>query len=135
STLKHLRHFFLWLSREPGFRSALNSNDANYFTPLEQDRRIAGARRERPVPTLEEINATLAGMPFNTLVEKRDRAAIAFAIVSGARIAAIASFRLKHVNLEARTIFHDGRDVETKGRKTFTSTFFPVASAVEIVED
>ncbi len=51
------------------------------------------------------------------------------------RIAAIASFRLKHVNLEARTIFHDGRDVETKGRKTFTSTFFPVGAAVEIVED
>jgi integrase len=135
STLKHLRHFFLWLSREPGFRSALNSNDANYFTPSEQDRRIAGARRERPVPTLDEINATLAAMRFDTQVEKRDRAAIAFAIVSGARIAAIASFRLKHVNLEARTIFHDARNVQTKGRKTFTSTFFPVGSAVAIVED
>jgi integrase len=133
STLKHLRHFFLWLSREPGFRSVLNPNDANYFTPSEQDRRIAGARRERPVPTLEEINATLAAMAFNTDVEKRDRAAIAFAIVSGARIAAIASFRLKHVNVEARTIFHDAREVETKGRKTFTS--FPVGSAVGIVED
>ncbi len=94
STLKHLRHFFLWLSREPGFRSALNSNDANYFTPSEQDRRIAGARRERPVPTLEEINATLAAMPFNTHVEKRDRAAIAFAIVSGARIAVIRRAKL-----------------------------------------
>lgn len=135
STLKHLRHFFLWLSREPRFRSALNPNDASYFAPSEQDRRIAGARREGPVPTLDEINATLTGMPSNTHVEKRDRAAIAFAIVSGARIAAIASFRLKHVNLEAQTVFHDGRDVETKGRKTFTSTFFPVGTAVGIVED
>ena len=135
STLKHLRSFFLWLSREPGFRSALNPNDANYFTPSEQDRRIAGARRERPVPTLEEINATLARMASITHVEKRDRAAIAFAIVSGARISAIASFRLKHVCLETRTIFHDAREVETKGRKTFTSIFFPVGSAVEIVED
>src|SRR4051794_34880638 len=27
STLKHLRSFFLWLSREPGFRSAINAND------------------------------------------------------------------------------------------------------------
>lgn len=135
STLKHLRNFFFWLSREPGFRSAINPNDANYFTPSEQDRRIAGARRERPAPTLDEINATLAKMPFKTHVEKRDRAAIAFAIVSGARIAAIASFRLKHVNLEARTVFHDAREVETKGRKTFTSTFFPVGSAIGIVED
>ena len=45
-----MRNFFLWLSREPGFRSKLNANDANYFTPSEQDRRIAGARREAPVP-------------------------------------------------------------------------------------
>jgi hypothetical protein len=53
------RNFFLWLSREPGFRSKLNANDANYFTPSEQDRRIAGARREAPVPTLNEIDQVL----------------------------------------------------------------------------
>jgi site-specific recombinase XerD len=47
STLKHLRNFFLWLSREPGFRAALNANDANYFTPSEQDMRVATARREK----------------------------------------------------------------------------------------
>ena len=55
STLKHLRNFFLWLSREPGFRSALNANDANYFTPSEQDMRVATARREKRVATFEEI--------------------------------------------------------------------------------
>ena len=54
STLKHLRNFFLWLSREPGFRSAFNANDANYFTPSEQDVRIGSARREKRVATLEE---------------------------------------------------------------------------------
>jgi len=52
STLKHLRNFFLWLSREPGFRSAINPNDANYFTPSAQDVRIASARRENPIATL-----------------------------------------------------------------------------------
>ena len=30
------------------------------------------------------------------------------------------------MDLTARTIFQDGRDVKTKGRKTFTSSFFPV---------
>jgi site-specific recombinase XerD len=53
STLKHLRNFFLWLSREPGFRAALNANDANYFTPSEQDMRVAAARREKHVATLD----------------------------------------------------------------------------------
>jgi integrase len=126
STLKHLRNFFLWLSREPGFRSAINPNDANYFTPSAQDVRIASARREKPIATLEDIKRVLAFMPFGSPVEQRDRALIAFAILSGARDGALASFRLKHVDMTAQTIFHDAREVHTKGRKTFTSTFFPV---------
>lgn len=126
STLKHLRNFFLWLSREPGFRSAINANDANYFTPSDQDMRVATARREKHVATLDEIKRVLALMPAQTAIERRNRALIAFTILTGARDGALASFRLKHVNMTAQTVFHDGREVRTKGRKTFTSSFFPV---------
>lgn len=126
STLKHLRNFFLWLSREPGFRSPLNPNDANYFTPSDQDIRIATARREKAVATLEEIKHVLALMPAETAIERRNRALIAFTILTGARDGALASFRLKHVDMTMQTVFHDAREVNTKGRKTFTSTFFPV---------
>jgi hypothetical protein len=83
--VKHLRNFFLWLSREPGFRSKLNANDANYFTPSEQDRRIAGARREGPVPTLDEIDQVLDRLPSEGPVEKRNRAVMAFTLLTGAR--------------------------------------------------
>lgn len=136
STLKHLRNFFLWLSREPGFRSAINANDANYFTPSEQDMRVATARREKRVATLEEIKHVLALMPAETAIEKRNRALIAFAILTGARDGALASFRLKHVDMKAQTVFQDAREVRTKARKTFTSTFFPVGpEPVEVVAD
>lgn len=136
TTLKHLRNFFLWLSREPGFRAALNANDANYFTPSDQDLRIATARREKRVASLEEIARVLAAMPATTAIEKRDRALVAFTILSGARDSAIASLRLRHVDLEAQTVFQDGRDVRTKRRKTFTSSFFPVgAEALDILID
>lgn len=131
TTLKHLRAFFLWLSREPGYKQAVKSNDTAYFTPSEQDRRIAGARRERPAPSLDDIRKALGNMPSATHVEQRNRAVVAFAILSGARDGAIASFRLKHVDIEARTVFHDGRDVKTKGRKTFKSIFFPVGPEPE----
>jgi integrase/recombinase XerD len=125
-TLKHLRSFFLWLSREPGYRSAINANDAAYFTPTDQDLRIASARREKPVATVGEINRVLAMMPTSTPIEKRNRAVVAFGLLSGARIGAMASLQIKHVDLAAQTVFQDGRDVQTKGRKTFTSCFFPV---------
>jgi integrase len=126
STLKHLRNFFLWLSREPGFRSALNANDANYFSPSEQDLRIASARREKRVATLEEIKRVLAHMPTRNAIERRDQAIIASAILTGARDGAIVSIRLKHIDMSAQTLFQDAREVRTKGRKTFTSIFFPV---------
>ena len=123
STLKHLRKFFLWLSREPGFRSALNANDANYFTPSEQDVRVATARREKRVATLDEIKRVLAHMPANNAIERRDQAVIALAVLSGARDGALASIRLKHIDMNGRTLFQDAREVRTKGRKTFTSIF------------
>jgi integrase len=133
STLKHLRNFFLWLSREPGFRAALNANDANYFTPSEQDIRVAAARREKHVATLEEIKHVLVLMPIETAIERRNRALIAFAILTGARDGALASFRLKHVDLKAQTVFQDAREVRTKSRKTFVSTFFPVGPEPEAI--
>ena len=136
ATLKHLRNFFLWLSREPGYRSALNANDAAYFTPTDQDLRIASAHREPRVATLDEIGRVLACMPASTPIEKRDRAVVAFTILSGARDGALASFLLKHVDLVGRTVFQDGRTVRTKRRKSFISSFFPVGTEpLRIVAD
>jgi integrase/recombinase XerD len=126
TTLKHLREFFQWLSREQGFRKAIKANDAHYFTPSEQDLRIASARREKRVATLEEIKHVLDLMPAETAIEKRNRALLALTILTGARDGELASFRLKHLNLKAQTLFQDAREVRTKGRKTFTSVFFPV---------
>ena len=128
-TLKHLRSFFLWLSREPGYRAAINANDAAYFTPTDQDVRIAGARREIPVATVEEIRRVLSMMPAVTPINQRNRALVAFALLSGARVGAMASLRIKHVDMATQTVLQDGRDVRTKGRKTFTSCFFPVGPA------
>ena len=72
-------------------------------------------------------------MPHATPIEKRDRALIAFTLLSGARDGALASFRLKHVDLAGLTVFHDARDVRTKGRKTFVSHFFPVGGEAEMI--
>jgi integrase len=126
STLKHLRNFFLWLSREPGFRAALNANDANYFTPSDQDRRIAAARREKRVATIGQIKHVLKLMPCVSPIEKRNRALIAFTLLTGARDGALIGFRLKHLDMQSRTVFQDAREVRTKRRKTFSTVFFPV---------
>jgi integrase len=133
SRLMALRAFTVWLAGRPGYRSRISYSDADYFNPSANDERIAKAVRVRPAPSLDEIRKALGGMPTGTVLERRDRAVVAFALVSGARDNAIASLSLKHIDLAARTVFQDARDVRTKNAKTFTSTFFPVDREIEAI--
>lgn len=129
--LRHLKAFFQWLSQQSGYRSRLNYADAEYFNPSLGDARIATARRERPVPTLEQIRHVLASIPSDTPVEKRNRALVAFTVLTGARDRAIASLCLKHVDCDRRQVMQDAREVKTKFSKTIYTTFFPVGNDIE----
>lgn len=126
SRLGALKAFFEWLSREPGYRKAVQFSDAAYFNLSANDARVATASREQPTPSLEQVIHVLETMPSVTVVERRDRALIAFVILSGARDGAVASIRLKHVSLSTGRVSHDAREVKTKRAKTFTTVFFPV---------
>jgi integrase len=131
SRLMALKDFFKWLAGQPGYKSKLTYSDADFFNPSNNEGRIASAVSEKPIPTLEQIRHVLDRAPYQTDIERRNRALIAFTILSGARDDAIASMRLRHVDLQRRTVFHDARTVRTKNRKTTTSTFFPVGDNVE----
>jgi integrase len=131
SRLMALKGFFEWLAGQSGFRAKLTYSDAEYFRPSAHDERIARTVRDKPVASIEEIRRVLAAMPADSDVEKRDRALIAFTLLSGARDNATASMSIKHVDLDRRTVFQDAREVRTKNRKTFTTWFFPVGADVE----
>jgi site-specific recombinase XerD len=79
ATLRNLRAFFEWLSHEPGYRSRIAYADADYFNLSDKDVAIARARREKRVPTLDQVRHVIAVMPSGTELERRDRALIAFA--------------------------------------------------------
>lgn len=128
-----LKAFALWLAGKTGYRSRIKYSDADYFNLSANDERIAKAVRKRPAPTIDEVLKALAAMPTNGLLQRRDRAVLAFALLSGARDNAIASFSQKHIDPATRSIFHDARDVRTKNAKTFTSTYFPVGAEIEAI--
>ncbi|HEY8595154.1 MAG TPA: tyrosine-type recombinase/integrase [Devosiaceae bacterium] len=129
--LRAVKAFFQWLSQQPGYRSKIRFSDAEYFNPSANDSRIAGARRQHPVPSVEQIRHVVEAMPAGTEIEKRDRALIAFTLLSGGRDDAIASLSLKHVDRARRTVFFDAREVRTKNRKTYRTWFFPVGEPFE----
>ncbi len=130
STLTQLKHFFQWLSQQPGYKSRINYCDAEYFNLSEKDIRIATAKRKQKVPTMEQIKHVIETMATSSEIERRNRALMAFTILTGARDSAIASIKLKHVDLIDGCVNQDAREVKTKFSKTFDTFFFPVGEEI-----
>ena len=133
STLTTLKRFFIWLAGQPGYRSRIAYADAEYFNPSTKDVRIAKAVRPERVPTLEQIRHVVRSMPTNTEIERRNRALIALTLLTGARDGAIASLKLKHIDISEGKLDQDARDVRTKFSKSFVTTFFPVGEEIRAV--
>src|SRR5208337_4427513 len=125
ATLTQLKRFFQWLAWQPGYKSCFQYSDAEYFNLSDKDTRIATAQRQQKAPTLEQVKHVLIMMPTNTELDRRNRALVAFTLLTGARDSAIASMKLKHVDLTANSVNQDAREVKTKFCKTFTTFFFP----------
>ena len=137
--MRHLRNLndsSNGLRGKPGYKSRFQYSDAEYFNLSDKDTRVATAQREQKVPTLEQIKHVIKTMPAETDIERRNRALVAFTLLTGARDSAIASMKLKHVDLITNSVNQDAREVKTKFSKTFNTFFFPVGEEVrEIVAE
>jgi integrase len=131
ATLSQLKRFFQWLAWQPSYKSRLQHSDAEYFNLSDKDTRIATAKRQQRVPTLKQIKHVISKMPVGNEIERRNRALVAFTLLTGARDSAIASLKLKHVDLIAGCVNQDAREVKTKFSKTFSTFFFPVGEEVQ----
>ena len=125
-TLRHLKRFFEWLSQQPGYKSGFSYSDAEYFNLSEKDARVASSKRPTQVPTVDQIKHVLSVMPVETDIDLRNRALIAFTLLTGTRDSATASLKLKHVNVKERYVFQDAREVDVKFGKTFITYFFQI---------
>ncbi len=125
-----LKRFFQWLAMQPGYKSRIQYSDAEYFNLSDKDTRIATTRRHQKAPTMEQVKHIISVMPTGTEIEKRNRALVAFTLLTGARDSAIASMKLKHVDLIAGCVNQDAREVMTKFSKSFTTYFFPVGEEI-----
>jgi integrase/recombinase XerD len=130
STVRHLQDFFKWLSRENGYKR-LDVRAIQYFNPSEKDIRIAQAKKRRLAPSLAQIRAVISSMPSGNDIELRNRALIAFTILTGIRDSALASLRLKHIKLEEELVEQLPPEVKTKFGKTIYTYFFPVGEDIE----
>jgi integrase len=133
ATSRALKEFLRWLSCKPGYKAKLRATDTNYLNLSENESRAAKEPRFKTFPTVEQIRAVVRAMPAESDVEKRDRALIAMTILTGARDSALASLRLKHIDLERQLVMQDPREVRTKRRKRIDTYFFPMGEDFEVI--
>lgn len=91
------------------------------------------AQREQEGPTLEQMRSVIETMPNDSEIERRNRALVAFALLTGARDSAIASLQLKHIDLVREVVTQDPREVKTKFAKRIITFFFPVGESIRQV--
>jgi site-specific recombinase XerD len=91
STLHALRSFFQWLSGQRRYKAGFQAGDWDYFNPANSTTSIAKAHRPSRAPTISQIRHVLKDMEGTSHVARRDRALVAFLIVTGARCSAFAS--------------------------------------------
>jgi integrase len=128
ATLVALKDFFRWLAWQPGFKSKIHVPDVEYLNLSNRDAAIAKAVKLRDFPSLDQIRATVALMPIDTVVGRRNRALMALAILTGIRDRALVSLSLRHIDLgKAPPLIRQEPDrVETKFAKNISTYFFPV---------
>lgn len=118
--------FFLWLAGLTGCKSWISYSDAEYFDQSATDARVAHAMREMPYPTLAPCRHAFDPRPDESQIEWRNRALFAFLMIAGARDAAIAWLRPKHIDLVKGVVYQDAGEVRTKNMKTFNTWFLPI---------
>jgi integrase len=128
ATLAAIKEFFTWLAWRPGFKSAIHREDIEYLNPSIKDAARAKAAKMQDFPSLEQIRAAIAIMPAETAIDRRNRALVAFAILTGIRDRAMVSLSLGHMDTTRAppVVRQDPNSVETKFAKAIVTYFFPV---------
>lgn len=133
SITRNLKDFFKWLRDHNGYKRLL-LDDIEYFNLTDKEIAEASIRKMRKAPTLEQIGRVISLMPDKNEIQRRNRASIAFTILTGIRDGALISLRLKHVICEKGLVEQLPDEVKTKFSKTIYTYFFPVGQEIrEIV--
>ena len=125
--LRRVKEFFLWLAGQPEYSQKLVRGDADFLRISKKDMQIVLAGTTKAMPTLEEVQKVIGSIEPTTEIGMRDRALISFALITGCRISAIISLKMKSFDKATRRIHQNPADgVRTKNSKTIITTFFPI---------
>lgn len=125
SYLRIVKSFFTWLSDKQGFRRSISLDDVAYLTLDKKSAREALEPPSRVYPSLDHVLKLSDSISISTEIDLRDRALIAFTLLSGMRDKAIATLPFGSLDLRGLRVNQSPRlGVQTKFSKANRSTLF-----------
>jgi len=129
--VRHVRGFYDWMIADERLRPKKVRRALLSLRLTDKEARAGRAVKRVKHATVAQINDTIQSMPKDSAIERRNRALLAFTLLSGARDGAIVSMKIKHVIWNEREVLQDPNDVATKAGKLIQTWFFPVGQAIE----
>ncbi|RKX18571.1 MAG: hypothetical protein DRP35_09065 [Candidatus Zixiibacteriota bacterium] len=125
--LRHLNDFFIWLSGQAGYKSKIDLDTVSYLSLDKKQVRLATAPKPVKFPSLEYVKKLTDSIEITTEIDKRDRALIAFLLLSGMRDKAICTLPICCFDRNTLEINQDPKfGVETKFGKTIYSKILKI---------
>lgn len=128
--LQAVKDFLAWLHGQKHFQRRIRPADIAYLNLTAGEERQAHTTAPRRYASLEQYRTVLSAMPAGNEPEMRDRALMAFLLLTCMRDAAIVGLKLRHVSIDRNRVFQDPRDLKTKFRKATVTIFYPVGDDV-----
>jgi integrase len=128
----HLRQFLKWLVKQDGYRR-LNPTLCDYANlPKGQSAKLQQPP-PRPYPTMEQAAAMVQAMPAGSLIQRRDRAVVATAFLTGLRAGSLAALRFGDIDACEKDVRVDARHVRAKNGKSQQTFWFAVDPVFETI--
>ncbi len=129
--VRHVRGFFDWMRDDEKLSPKKVRKALLSLRLTDKEERAGNAVKRVNHATVAQIIDTIQSMPKASAIERRNRALLAFTLLSGARDGAIVTMKLKHILRNDREIVQDPDEVATKASKMIQTWFFPVGQIVE----
>lgn len=125
SYLKHLQKFLMWLSRQRGYKQKIKTEAVDYLKLTNKEEQIAIQAKPRNFPPLKYVKKLCQSIEIKSEVDRRDRALIAFTLISGMRVEAIVSLPMGCIDTNNLIISQNPqKGVRTKFSKNIESIIF-----------
>lgn len=125
--LRRVKEFFVWLAAQPDYREKIIKADADFLRLSKKDMQVVLTSTSQDIPTLDEVKKVIESIEPTNEINMRDRALISFALITGCRISAIISMKMRSFDKQKMLIHQNPAEgVKTKNSKTILTTFFPI---------